>query len=271
MQPQKTDFPVIFLPSSQKNRKRPHFGTYRTTVLLFSLLTVFFPGTEQYDTAHCQRNKSMVSWGHNALVLILGTALFGSSVAQEEYVHQNCIPDLNDLHDLEVAANTTVHRRYRLCKRREFSANSINVNFNLGSGQRPLTARPNLFVKCGSSGKLENECIIKGGDLHIDATDKFGSTEEAVNVEFKGMTFTGSNKYSFWGTKPGNITFTNCAFTVRSIVACFAFCGFRIVLLCENTDPKSINPLSHFCLHVFCRNTPKQRRPSCLIMPMMED
>ena len=69
----------------------------------------------------------------------------------------------------------------------------------------------NTVVKCGENGKLENACIIFGGEKQIEI---LGSP---TNVRIIGLTFMASTVTSILasGASDAKVTFENCKFAVR--------------------------------------------------------
>ena len=132
---------------------------------------------------------------------------------------QSCINDIAVLSKQEAAVtDTSVQRTYILCPRTIYTVGTLDLNYNLvGFNVMPsIPVRPNLTVRCGDSGSIDNLCWIIDGDVHVDATNYLGVTAPSVdNVLIEGFVFIGTLKHSFWATKPGNITFRNCEWRVR--------------------------------------------------------
>lgn len=125
-----------------------------------------------------------------------------------------CITNLDEIADMEKKANLSQQRTYDLCPNRKYNVALLDLNNNFVKGQRPISAGPNMRVRCGNNGRLENNCVIQGGHLHIDVTTNFGANYEAQNVVFEGITFADTKRYMVWGNKPGKITFIDCEFKV---------------------------------------------------------
>jgi hypothetical protein len=143
-----------------------------------------------------------------ALSFSVASAILGLAGAQF------CIDAIDDIYTAESAVTDTSQRRtYVLCPRRIFEIGTLNHNFELqGTNVHPpLPIRPNMTILCGDTGSRENLCWIANGDLQVDATSYRGISDASVEgVQLTGIVFIGARKYSTWGVKPGDITFTNC-------------------------------------------------------------
>ena len=121
----------------------------------------------------------------------------------------------------EVVTDYSVTREYVLCEGRSFIVGSVDLNnkFIVSEGVSPFfPVRPNMHVRCGDSGVRENSCILAAGDVQVDGTNYFGvgNNLDLTNVVFEGITFAGASRYSVWATKPGDITFIDCEWKVRT-------------------------------------------------------
>lgn len=110
-------------------------------------------------------------------------------------------------------------RSYVLCPDKVYAIGSMDTETNqIIGGQQFIRVRPNLALKCGEDGKVTSNCIVIGGDVHIDGTNYFGNKVSSVtNITIEGLTFMSAEKYSVWVTKPGDITFVDCVFSVRNL------------------------------------------------------
>jgi hypothetical protein len=156
-----------------------------------------------------------MKFGRVGLSLLSFGALFACTNAQD------CIEQIDTIYEQEsLVTDTSVHRTYILCPRRIFEIGTLDFNYDL-VGFRvhpPLPIRPNMSIKCGEDGAIENLCWIAEGDVHMDATEFRGITDPTVdNVFIEGIVFINAARYSLWATKPGHITFTNCEFRVSRV------------------------------------------------------
>lgn len=134
-----------------------------------------------------------------------------------------CIETIDDLEFIESRSDTSRQRIYSLCENRDYRIGILEGDDNvLKDGQTYIRARPNLTVRCGN-GSINNNCVIKGGSLHVDATDLLGATEPPTNVVFEGITFESTKGYFFWASWYGDVTFKNCEFrdTTKAIAPVF--------------------------------------------------
>jgi hypothetical protein len=137
-------------------------------------------------------------------------------------------------------------RTYVLCPSSIFNIGILDADNKPLNGQEFIRARPNLHLKCGDDGKVENNCFVTGGDIHVDGTSFLGNTVATIeNVTMEGITFTNAKKYSVWATKQGEITFIDCSFTVSNLffkILWFLWCCFMnltfisVYIVKENVD-----------------------------------
>jgi hypothetical protein len=114
-------------------------------------------------------------------------------------------------------------RTYILCPGNYLIGNVSIYNEQIEGGQVMIPLRPNLRVVCGDArGARENMCLIKGGDVQVDGSDRYGIANPSIsNVVLQGLTFIDVWQYSAWLTKPGSVTFRDCEFRVRINWDCF--------------------------------------------------
>jgi len=124
-----------------------------------------------------------------------------------------CDVSLNTIRLREINADTTQQRTYTVCPGTEFNVGTLDPNNNNElDGGLFFQAKPNLRIQCGPDGSSANNCTVVGGTLQVDATDWLGNTEAPYNFALVGFTFMDTDRYNFWGTMPGSITFFDCIF-----------------------------------------------------------
>lgn len=139
-------------------------------------------------------------------------------------VESQCLSTTNALEQRESMVAQTdptfqEPRTYILCPSTIFNIGNLDADNKPVNGQDFIRARPNLHLKCGDDGKVENNCFVTGGDIQVDGTSFLGNTVETIkNVTMEGITFTSAKKYAVWATKQGEITFIDCAFTVSDLI-----------------------------------------------------
>jgi hypothetical protein len=151
---------------------------------------------------------------------------------QATVISSACIQDFQEIYDIEsTISDTSVNRTYIICPNKLYDVGYLDSTFqNLRpkqSGGPPLPLRSNTKIQCGDNGSRENLCYITGGDLQVDGTSIRGMTDEAMeNVQIQGFVFINANKYSFWATKRGSVTFRDCEWRVRvidDVVSCVLY------------------------------------------------
>jgi len=100
-----------------------------------------------------------------------------------------------------------------LCARQNFEVDDP-IDFNtpyLGS-KPPLSAQSNIRVKCGNSGLLTDQCVVRAGEALALNTWSFSRDDEAKNVTYEGITFENGATALIILFSGGDITFKNCVF-----------------------------------------------------------
>lgn len=113
--------------------------------------------------------------------------------------------------------DTSFPRAYVLCPNTDFEVGVLDWNRRIQGGQPPLHLRENLSVRCGTNGKRENGCRIRGGDVQVDGTATIGIPKRSLtNVRIEGVTFYNATQHNVWIDQPGNVHFEDCEFRVSS-------------------------------------------------------
>ena len=134
-------------------------------------------------------------------------------------VQAQCVSNTWTIFNRESAVtDTSVQRSYTLCPNTNFSLGTYDYSYQIirGTGTPMIPLRPNMSIKCGTDGSIHNNCIIKGGPVHLDGTNHFGFVNGTVeNVVIQGVTFENAQRYMVWINKDGSVTFEECVFRVR--------------------------------------------------------
>ena len=130
-----------------------------------------------------------------------------------------CISSTNELVVAESeVTDLTVTREYILCEDTVFSIGLLNFYGQLEStGSDIIPLRPNMHIKCGSTGSRSNNCLVQSGGLLMEGTTLHGAPGDSLdNVVITGVTFSDAQKHMVWINKPGDILFEDCEFRVSS-------------------------------------------------------
>jgi hypothetical protein len=140
-----------------------------------------------------------------------------TKAATDDADQVGCFSTINGLALQEAGADTAERRIYQLCPNSVYGIGSLDYDNVLQAGQEPIPIRPNMHIKCGASGVLENSCVLNGGDVQLDGTSFFGvrNSDRIDNVTIEGVTFLDAHMYNVWLNKPGSVKFINCEFRVR--------------------------------------------------------
>ena len=150
---------------------------------------------------------------------------FLASGVQGQTTTDGCLYTIEQLIGLEEGVTDySVTREYVLCEGRSFVISTVDLNNQLvainGVVSPFFPVRPNMHVRCGDTGERENNCLLSAGDVQVDGTNFFGvgNDLDLTNVVFEGITFAGASKYSVYATKPGDITFIDCEWKVKTVL-----------------------------------------------------
>lgn len=131
--------------------------------------------------------------------------------------NEGCIDSIAELeyYESRVSSFATV-RQYILCEDTYFDAGALHPFYGTKlSNSTMLHLRPNLHIQCGATGRRENNCHVRYGDIHIDGTSFYGVPSEPLeNVVIEGVTFIDSRKHVAFIDKPGDVEFRDCVFRV---------------------------------------------------------
>jgi len=149
------------------------------------------------------------------------------------YALDACLTSINSLvlREAMVIDPTSSSRSYTLCAGTEFQIGNVDdSNHNeITDGQEMIPLRPNLHVKCGDTGHRNENCLIKGGDVHVDGTRHLrgnrGNDDNIIllssaldanltNIVIEGITFEDAAVHSLWLSRPGHVVFRDCEFRV---------------------------------------------------------
>lgn len=124
-------------------------------------------------------------------------------------------------------------------------ANLFNNDTRIIDGDVPMMiARPNVEVRCGEDGSVENRCVLDGGivqvafqvELPTKERFKFYFTERVDNVTVVGMTFTGtlasdsrSGAYSVLMSNAGSVLMDGCRWENMTAPAGIGYIGSNTV------------------------------------------
>lgn len=169
-----------------------------------------------------------------------------------------CLTSIASVELRDQYSDTSEPRTYIMCPNTVYEVGTFvagNIPPFTG-GDAFFQPRPNVHIQCGDDGSSANNCTVIGGTLHVSASTIAGMTEPPTNVTFTGLTFADTNRYSFWGNMPGDITFEDCIFKVSQLSQCRdqkSAIRLTLGLVCVSFVRRTTRTLSHL---------------SFLIMPM---
>jgi hypothetical protein len=153
-----------------------------------------------------------------------------------------CYSNLTVLFEDQQDDDQFVQKTYTLCPNTTFVMGfSDSTGDCCFDGMIYLSARKNTRFQCGDDGKLENNCLVTGGETHIVYIDLIND-EDGDNVEFAGITFEDAKLVTAFLGNAGDVTFIDCVFKVRKYTVC-AFGSFadstRFLLLTASSFTES--------------------------------
>jgi hypothetical protein len=127
----------------------------------------------------------------------------------------DCYEDLNNIGLREKVLSTdqlAIGRTYVLCPDTVFFMGILNQNIFEG-GFDAIIPRPNVHYKCGTSGSSANNCRLLTGSAAILSA---AGDPLHTNVTFEGLTIESSVVAGVVAALPGDLTFVDCIFKVRT-------------------------------------------------------
>lgn len=121
--------------------------------------------------------------------------------------------------NLVVDQDMSIENIYRLCANTTFDIGMFLTDENgtttVEGGMAPLLVRSNTRYVCGSNGALSNNCVLRGGEVQV--LSSYSLFEEMVfNSSLQGITFHNATSFGAILSNEGELTFQDCAFTVRT-------------------------------------------------------
>lgn len=134
-------------------------------------------------------------------------------------VTSKCYDSIPEIDRLELlVTDYSISRTYTICKNTNFQIGLLHSFYGVLPNVSPtmLHLRPNVHIKCGDSGSVNNNCQLVGGDVQLEGTERFGIKHKArlSSVVLEGLTFVGPKRHMVLVDQPGDIVFLNCAFIV---------------------------------------------------------
>jgi hypothetical protein len=134
-----------------------------------------------------------------------------------------CYSNLTTLFEDQLDDDQFVEKTYTLCPNTTFALGYSDSNGDCCfDGQLYLSARRNTRFQCGEDGKVENNCVITGGETQVVYVELIND-EDGDNVEFAGITFEDAKLVTLFLGNEGDISFIDCLFKVRNICALASF------------------------------------------------
>jgi hypothetical protein len=138
-----------------------------------------------------------------------------------------CYSNLTVLFEDQLDDDQFVQKTYTLCPNTTFVMGfSDSAGDCCYDGMIYLSARKNTRFQCGEDGKLENNCLITGGETHVVYVDLIND-EDGDNVEFAGITFENAKLVTLFLGNAGDISFIDCLFKVRKYFCTCVVCRFN--------------------------------------------
>lgn len=111
--------------------------------------------------------------------------------------------------------NLFLQKKFVICPGTIIDLGFLVPGVGIEKGQTPIIPRSNTEIICGEDGRVENNCLVRGGDFALIAVPVFFRQDLTVNnVLIKGLTFEGQAQYISFMAVPGDIVFEDCIFRV---------------------------------------------------------
>lgn len=128
-----------------------------------------------------------------------------------------CYTNLTEIEDKNKLKNPFEVETFVLCPHTVFKIGVFGPDGEIVDGFDSLHPRSNTIYTCGEDGKSSNNCTFDGGQYHIYHSLVSYNRENKVGVVLKGITFNDSVEGGVILVAPGDITFIDCVFSVRTI------------------------------------------------------
>jgi len=146
-----------------------------------------------------------------------------SVVVTGEYTNTDCLTSLQDMFDAELNVKEVLAlRKYILCPNTTFEiASEYDSDGNPMDGDPPIiVGRPNVHVFCGEDGNSDNNCVLKGGIVHVGIYNEFNTQGPWVtNSILSGLTFSDASDLNILADFQANVIIRDCIFTNNNNIA----------------------------------------------------
>lgn len=129
-----------------------------------------------------------------------------------------CLRSLDEIFLNEVKiVNSNTTRTYLLCPKSEYRIDHDDPSLvaSMPSSMPIIFGRPNMHVLCGATGSAKGDCVVTGGERHVDVLKIFGNQSPPItNAFISGVSFVDARSSNVHVQSDSNIHFHDCLFEV---------------------------------------------------------
>jgi hypothetical protein len=143
-----------------------------------------------------------------------------------------CYFNLTEIDDKNQLKSPFEVETFVLCPDTVYPIGSFGPNNVVVDGYVPLRPRSNTIYSCGEDGRSSNNCTFSGGVIQVLSMFSTYNFENKVGIVLKGITFVDAVESGAVLVAPGDITFIDCVFSVRTylfVISHWAFFTNRSV------------------------------------------
>ena len=135
----------------------------------------------------------------------------------------DCFNDTSPIYYYMLQSSSFEDNVYKLCP---------NMVFNIGfdddngicctRGMKTMYGKSRSTIQCGDNGRLEDNCVIKGGEFHFLNGPQIFDEQITQGMVLRGLTFEDCETTSVIMAQQGDVLFENCIWRV---------CALRVIAL----------------------------------------
>ena len=133
-----------------------------------------------------------------------------------------CFTSTKDMFEAMLRADPAQEHVYKICPNTVIDVGSPDDSGDCCiNGDYSLFLRTKSTVQCGDFGRVQDNCVLRGGNSQIFYVGTIFGDDMAESVKVKGLTFESAEFVSVALANRGDITFENCLWKVCWWKLCF--------------------------------------------------
>ena len=153
------------------------------------------------------------------IVLACPALLSLATLVSAQTMSEECFTSTFEIFQAMELQNPFVEETYIICPNTIIDIGFLDDNNGCCvNGDYPLYVRSRSTVKCGEDGKASNNCVLRGGNSQLLATNSLFQENLLQGVRVMGITFEAAEFVSAALAARGDITFVDCVWRVSGIM-----------------------------------------------------